>query len=30
MSMKLSYLIADFFIAQNWIRKEEKEIQLSS
>ncbi len=24
MSMKLSYLIADFFMAQNWIRKEEK------
>lgn len=26
MSMKLSYLIADFFIAQNWIKKEEKMI----
>lgn len=24
MSMKLSYLIVDFFIAQNWIKKEEK------
>ena len=24
MSMKLSYLIADFFIAQNWIKEEEK------
>lgn len=24
MSMKLSYLIADFFIAQNWVKKEEK------
>ena len=26
MSMKLSYLIADFFIAQNWIKEEEKVI----